>query len=112
MLASLDSAHEKPVSQEVSSYYIAHDAHDISSSFQALILLGESLDWGFLATCSPLQFAQWLRHVALHINLQALRKHSRGAKKPKQKLPYDPKHPHESTYQLLMGRKKSRNSSG
>ena len=102
MLASLDSAYEKPVSKEVSSYYIAHD---ISSTFQTLILFGEALGWDFLATCSPPQFAQWLRQVALHVDLRTLKKHPRGPKKLKQKLPYDPNHPHESTYKLLQGKK-------
>ena len=104
MLAALDSAHEKPVSKTVSSYYIAHD---IASSFQALILLGDALDWSFLVTYSPAKFAHWLRQVALHIELPTLKKHSRGPKKPKQKPPYDPKHPHESTYQLLLGKKRA-----
>jgi hypothetical protein len=107
MLTSLDSAYEKPVSEGISSYYIAHD---ISSTFQALLLLGETLDWRFLATCSPVQFAQWLRQVARHVDLQTLKKHSRGPKKPKPKLSHDPKHPHESTHKLLTGNKKPANS--
>jgi hypothetical protein len=35
---------------------------------------------------------------------------SRGPKKPKPKLSYDPKHPHESTHKLLTGKKKPANS--
>jgi hypothetical protein len=104
MLAALDSAHEKPVSQEVSSYYIAHD---IGSTFLALLQLDEALDWQFAAAYSPSQFAQWLRQVALHVDLASLKKHRRGPKKPKPKVPYDPKHPHVSTHQLLQQSKKS-----
>ncbi|MDD5036421.1 MAG: hypothetical protein PHE55_16885, partial [Methylococcaceae bacterium] len=63
--------------------------------------------WRFLTHCSPSEFARWLRQVALHIELGTLKKHSRGIKKPSQKPPYDPKHPHVSTYQLLRGNKKA-----
>jgi hypothetical protein len=109
MLAALDSVHEKPVSQEVSSYYIAHD---ISSTFLALLMLDEALDWRFLASCSPARFAQWLRQVALHIDLAPLKKHTRGPKKIKPKVPYDPKNPHVSTHQLLQKEKKRNKPSG
>jgi hypothetical protein len=108
MLAALDSAHEKPVSETISNYYVAHH---IAATFLALLTLSEELDWRFLATCSVLEFAQWLRETAWNVNLRALKKHSRGPKKPRQKPPYDPKHPHVSTYQLLQGNKNPANSS-
>ncbi len=98
VISSLDCAHEKPVSQEVSGYYIAHE---IAATFLALVQLGEGLDWGFAAACAPSEFAAWLRETALHVNLRALKKHSRGPKQPRTKPPYDPKQPHVSTYQLL-----------
>lgn len=98
MRAALDSAHSEPVSKGVSSYYIAHE---ISATFRALLLLGEALDWQFLATCPPVQFAHWLRDVARNVRLDSLKKHGRGPKKPPQKKPYDPKQPHVSTYKLL-----------
>jgi hypothetical protein len=93
-------------------FHPSYVAHGISSSFQASILLGESLDWSFLATCSPLQFARWLRQAALRVDLRALKKRSRGPKKPKRKLPCDPKRPHESTHQPLIWKKKIANSDG
>lgn len=98
MLAALDSAHGKPVSETISNYYVAHT---IAATFLALLTLSEEPDWRFLANCSVLEVAQWLRETALHVNLRALKKHSRGPKMPKQKPLYDPKHPHVSTYQLL-----------
>lgn len=101
MLAALDSAHQKPVSQDISAYYIAHE---ISATFRALLVLSAAPDWRFLATCPPAQFAQWLREVARHVPLDTLKKHRRGPKKPRQKDPYDPKQPHVSTYKLLQGR--------
>jgi hypothetical protein len=100
MRATLDSAHRKPVSQDVSSYYIAHE---IGATFRALFLLSQALDWHFLAACPPAQFAYWLRQVARNVRLDSLKKHGRGPKKPRQKDPYDPKRPHVSTHKLLQG---------
>jgi hypothetical protein len=101
MMSALDCAHEKPVSQDISGYYVAHE---IAATYLALIHLGDALDWRFAAACPPAEFAAWLRETALHVRLETLKKHSRGPKKPKQKVPYDPKHPHVSTYQLLMNK--------
>jgi hypothetical protein len=98
MISSLDCAHGKPVSKDISGYYIAHE---IAATYLALVHLGAALDWQSVAACSPAEFAAWLRETALHVRLQTLKKHSRGPKKPKQKPPYDPKQPHISTYQLL-----------
>jgi hypothetical protein len=98
MLSALDSAHEKPVSDGLSGYYVAHE---IAATFLALIRLGGVLDWRFAAACSPPEFAGWLRETALRVPLHTLKKHGRGPKKLKQKPPYDPKKPHVSTYQLL-----------
>jgi hypothetical protein len=98
MMSALDCAHEKPVSQDMSGYYIAHE---IAATYLAPVHLGEALDWRFAAACSPPEFAAWLRETARHVRLQTLKKHSRGPKKPKQKPPYDPNQPHVSTFQLL-----------
>jgi hypothetical protein len=98
VISSLDCAHEKPVSKDISGYYIAHE---IAATFLALIQLGEGLDWSFVATCAPPEFAAWLRETALHVKLRTLKKHSRSPKQPKSKPPYDQKQPHVSTYQLL-----------
>lgn len=95
IISALDCAHKKPVSQDISGYYIAHE---ISATFLALIQLGGGLDWRFVAACAPPEFAAWLRETALHVNLRALKKHPRGSKPPKSKPPYDPKQPHVSTY--------------
>jgi hypothetical protein len=98
ILSALDCANEKPVSKDISGYYIAHE---ITATVLTLIQLGEGMDWGFVAACSPAEFAAWLRETASHVRLQTLKKHPRGPKKPKSKPPYDPKQPHVSTYQLL-----------
>ena len=104
MISALDCAHQKPVSKDISGYYITHD---IAATFLALVQLGEDLDWHAVVAGSPPEFAAWLRHTALNVNLRALKKHSRGPKQPKTKPPYDPKQPHVSTYQLLTDEKES-----
>jgi hypothetical protein len=98
IMSSLDCAHGKPVSKDMSGYYIAHE---IAATYLVLAHLGTALDWQFIAACSPPEFAAWLRETALHVRLETLKKHPRGPKKPQQKPPYDPKQPHVSTYQLL-----------
>ena len=98
IISALDCAHGKPVSKDISGYYIAHE---IAATYLALVHLGEALDWRFAAACPPAAFAAWLREAALHVRLQSLKKHARGPKKPQQKPPYDPSQPHVSTYQLL-----------
>jgi hypothetical protein len=98
IISALDCAHNKPVSKDISGYYIAHE---IAATFLALVQLGEELDWRFIAAGAPPEFAAWLRETARHVNLRALKKHPRGPKPPKSKPPYDPKQPHVSTYQLL-----------
>jgi hypothetical protein len=98
-LCALDSVHEKPVSDAISTYSMGHE---IASTFLALFLLSSAQEWNFLSQCSVVEFAQWLRNVALGVNLKKYKKHSRGPKKPRQKIPYDPKHPHVSTQQLIL----------
>ncbi len=98
-LCALDSAHEKTVSDAVSTYYVGHE---IASTFLALFLLSTADEWRFLSQCSTIEFASWLRDLALGVNLKKYKKHSRGPKKPRQKIPYDPKQPHVSTQQLIL----------
>jgi hypothetical protein len=99
-LAAMDGAQPEPVSQTVSTYYVGQE---IASTFLALLMLTEPKDWRFLAGLSPAEFAQWLRGVASGLNPKKYRKHGRGPKKPRQKTPYDPKHPHVSTRRLILG---------
>ena len=100
-MAALESAHDKPLKNEISGYYIALD---IAATFLALVQLSDAADWDFAARCAPGEFAEWLRGTARNVQLRTLKKHPRGPKKPATKTPYDPKQPHVSTYQLLMNK--------
>lgn len=97
-LSTMDAVRSENVSDTMSTYYIGHE---IASTFLALFLLTTPDDWSFLSRCSTIEFAQWLRQIALDINVKKYKKHSRGTKKPPQKIPYDPKQPHVSTKKLL-----------
>jgi hypothetical protein len=105
-LNAVDSAHQEEVSPGLSTYYVGHE---IASTFLALLMLTDSLEWVFLAKLPSAEFAEWLRSVALGMDLRKYKKHSRGPKKPRQKPPYDPKHPHVSTYKLLEEEKSNKN---
>jgi hypothetical protein len=61
-LAALDSVHRQPVSKTLSTYYIGHE---IAATFLALLLLTTVKDWCFLAPYSAVEFACWLRDVAM-----------------------------------------------
>jgi hypothetical protein len=98
MIAALDAAHENPVSEGISGYYIATD---IAATFLALLRIVPARGWDFIAAQTPAEFAGWLRETAQNVPLRTLKKHTRGPKKPANKTPYDPKQPHFSTYQLL-----------
>lgn len=104
-LSALDSAHHAPVSKTVSTYYMSHE---IASTFLSLFVLTEGEQWQAIAKCSVQEFAIWLRQTAAAINPKKYKKHSRGTKKTKTKIPYDSKHPHVSTYQLLLKQKQRR----
>ena len=98
VIAALESAHDKPLREGISGYYIAIE---IAAVFLALVQLTEPADWGFIAAQTPAEFAAWLRETARNVQLRTLKKHPRGPKKPSSKPPHDPKQPHVSTYQLL-----------
>jgi hypothetical protein len=101
-LSAIDATQEKPVATTLSTYYISHE---IASTFLALCLLTGNDDWHFIGQYSASEFAQWLRNVASSLVLKKYQKHPRGSKKPRQKIPHDPKHPHVSTQQLILENK-------
>lgn len=102
-LTAIDSVHDqKPVSQDLSTYYIAHE---IASTFLAVLILSDDQEWHFLTTLPVNEFTKWLHTVACHINIKKYKKHPRGPKKPPPKKSYDPKQPHCSTKRLLPKKK-------
>ena len=119
LLAAMDSAHPveqppvndshahtqqqeiKPVSEQVSFYYLAHE---IAAPFVTLMNFDDELDWSFIPTLSTSAFAHWLNQVAARIQWQKLMKSKpRSPKKPRVKPKYDPSKPHVSTFRMLHG---------
>lgn len=97
-LSAIDAVHSETVSNTLSTYYIGHE---IASTFLPLFLLTMPDEWASLHNCSAAEFAQWLRQVAINVQVKKYKKHLRGPKKPPQKTPYDSKQPHVSTKKLL-----------
>lgn len=104
IIAALESAHERPLREEISGYYIGLD---IAATLLALLQLTGTADWVFAASLTPGEFAAWLRETARNVPLRTLKKHPRGPKQPASKPAHDPKQPHVSTYQLLTGQPKA-----
>ena len=91
----------KPVSEQISSYYLAYA---IASPFPILLAFEDEVDWSFISSLSTAEFAAWLRHVSTYINCNKLLKSKpRAPKKPRTKPVYDPSKPHVSTFRLLNG---------
>jgi hypothetical protein len=99
--ASIRSAHGVEAEAEVSGYYLADEiAHD----YRTLMKYLPPDQWFGWRGLSPAALAQLLRTIARHVNLKALTRSERGAKKPPQKKPvYNKKHKHYSTARLLQG---------
>ena len=117
ILSTLDSAHpvepakteestskeevSKPVSEQISFYYLAHE---LAAPLVTLLAFEDELDWSFIQGLSTREFAHWLHQVATHIQWQKLRKSKpRSPKKPRTQPVYDPSKPHVSTYRALHG---------
>jgi hypothetical protein len=90
------------VEKQVSTYSIAEELTAVREGMK--IAIAEKI-WGKIAALPLAQFAQWLREVARHANLERYKKHPRGPKKKKKKLRYDKKKPHVSTARELRRRK-------
>ena len=103
--ATLDSVHAEPVSQTLSTDYLGHE---IAATFRALFDLTDGTEWHFIPQLSRSEFAQWLQQIAQRMAIQAYRKTGRGPKKPRLKVPHDPKQPHVSTQKLLLQAKRKK----
>ncbi len=101
--AALRSEHgAERVQNEVSTYYLGEELSTVSEGMKIAI---PWTTWCKIAILSASEFAQWLREVARHADLEQYKKHPRGPKKQQKKPRYDPKHPHVSTARELKNRK-------
>jgi hypothetical protein len=83
----------------VSGYYLA-DA--IAHDYRAVMTYLPADQWLGWRDLLPRDMVQLLRTLGAKVNLKALTRHTRGAKKPpRQKPTYDQRHKHYSTARLL-----------
>lgn len=103
VLAALRSVHgAETVTQEVSSYYIAHE---IAETYRGMMIAIPEDEWRVFRTMSPAAMGATLLELARKVRLRTLRKTPRGPKKPRPKPEANTKRAHVSTARLLMERK-------
>ena len=105
VMCTLDCVHQAPVSETLSTYYMGHE---VASTFLALFIFSKAEDWRKIGQYPLPKFSQWLLEAATNVNLKKYKKHPRGPKKLKEKVPFDPKNPHVSTAQLIKNSRKQK----
>lgn len=94
------------IQQELSAYFLGEN---VQRAEAALELFLDDRQWeARYAALSPAALAAQLRDLASQVNLQKLRKHPRGPKKPPPKRITSANQPHVSTARLLAQRKSSK----
>lgn len=99
---ALRGVHGEDEAGQMSAYYMADEMGGV---YRGMMIAIPEPEWQVFARMKAQDFARVLGQLAQNINLQRFRKHARGPKKPKQKRPYDPAHPHVSTARILQQRK-------
>lgn len=96
---SIRSVHGSKAEAEVSGYYLADE---IGHDYRTLMKYMPAEQWVGWRGLSVAAMARLLLSVAQHVNLKALTRSKRGAKKPPKVKPlYDNKHKHYSSYRLI-----------
>ena len=103
VLAALRGVHgETTVNEEVSLYYVANE---IAETHKGMMIAIPEPEWYVFYTMSADEMASTLLALARRVNLRAIRKSSRGPKKPRPKRARSSTPGHVSTAKLLMNRK-------
>ncbi len=78
--AALRAEHgEETVQTQVSGYYLSLE---IKGTYDGMMIAIPEEHWTIFRTCSPKQFAAFLRNIAGHVTLSRYQKHPRSPKKP------------------------------
>jgi Transposase DDE domain len=100
--AALRAVHgETTVDQEVSNYYLTKE---VAGTYRGMMIAIPPEHWTTVAQSSTVQLSALLKRLAKKVDLEKLKKHPRGPKKPAPKRRHDKKQPHVSTARLLAGR--------
>jgi hypothetical protein len=101
--AALRAAHGVAKVEEVlSTYYLADE---IAGTYRGMMIALPEASWQVFATMTAAQFAKTLKELAGKVNLQRLRKHPRGPKKPKPRRQRSRRVTHVATARILAKRK-------
>lgn len=92
----------------LSDYYLVEE---VQGTYRGMMIALPAPLWSPFIQMSPSQFALTLQDWAAFVNLKRFSSSPRGAKKPKAKPAYDPKHPHIATAKLLEKKGKNKSSS-
>jgi IS4 transposase len=102
VLAAIDAAHEQPVSQTLSYFYLALE---ISQATDGMLIALPAARWAGLTNLSPKKLATAMLRIAKHLDLARYEKTTRGPKKLKPKPTHARRKVHVSTMKLLAERR-------
>jgi IS4 transposase len=100
--ASLRAVHEAEKVEQLSSYYAALE---IKETYVGMMIALSPEQWHWLRSLSIESWAETLRKIASHVDLDKYRKAKRGPKKPPTKKDRYQNGGHVSTHRLLQTRK-------
>jgi IS4 transposase len=103
---ALAAVHGQRAADQVSEYYLTEL---VFTAWRALDIFASPEDWtGKFARASATSIAASLTRAANHVDMQRIRKTTRGPKKPPPKRIANKRQPHVSTYRVLKARRQVR----
>ncbi len=101
--AALASVHGQQAADDVSDYYMTEL---VFTDWCALDILSEPEEWtAKFGYASPRAVAAALKRAAKHVNVERIKKTTRGPKKPPPKRTHNRRKPHVSTQRVLQTRR-------
>jgi IS4 transposase len=100
---AMAAVHGVKAADDVSEYYLTEL---VITDWRALNIVATPQDWtAKFADVSPRSLASELKRAAKHVDMQRIKKTTRGPKKPLPKRTSNKRRPHVSTYRVLQTRK-------
>lgn len=101
--AALRAAHgAAKIEEMLSTYYLADE---IAGTYRGMMIAIPEKHWDLFATIAPARLARVLKELAAKVDLDKLRKHPRGPKKPKPRRQRNKRVTHVATARVLAKRK-------
>lgn len=103
---ALAAVHDQRAADQVSEYYLTEL---IIADWRALNIFASPEDWtDKFAHASARTIASALKRAAQHVDMQRIRKTTRGPKKPPPRRIANKRQPHVSTYRILKARRQAK----